>query len=1004
MAWPERPETERLFGDSVPSVPLSTASASHGSLAPLAAAGGGGGFWEENTLDESVWATLKRDVLTIGRNLRSVLIPVNWDFQNHQAALHNWDLWGPLVRRRRAPQVRRPPRAAAVRAAAPRRPPAGAAAARDAAQIFMLGLAITLSVGEQKPSDVFALVFTEVALGACVLTVNVILLGGSIVFFQSLCLIGYCLFPIVIAAIVCVLVKMAWVRTLVLVACLGWASFATVPFIGKTVSSERRALAVYPVLLMYVSIGWLALVSAPDGVKVYTVGSGKTMPAWLSEAKKRALRKDEDYRRRLELLQDLQFPSACQRIKITPDQQYIFATGYHPPMVKLYDLHNLSLKFDRHLDAEVVDMVVLSDDYSKLALLCADRSISFHARFGSYTKTRTPRQGRDLAYAHASAELLVVGSAPEVWRLSLAEGRFMAPLPAKSSGINACGLSPTHGLFAAAGEDGLLECFDLRQRGSVAVLDAAAAAGAPGAQLTALRFDDSGLQLAAGTSSGLVGLWDLRCAAPLLVKDHMYGAAIRDIKFHSGAAGVGGGGSSLDVRRVISADRHIIKVWDASSGAGYTSIEPADGADINDVALWPGSGLLLVGSDAPRIGSYFVPSLGPAPRWCSFLEGLTEELEEAAPAVYDDYRFVTRADLGRLGLEHLLGSPLLRAYMHGFFMDARLYAKAAAAAQPFAYEAYRAARVAAKLEEERQGRISVVRKLPKVNRAVAARLLAQQEAEAGDAAEGGDGAPGAKRRKGEPASNPLADERFAAMFEDEAFTVDPLSDEYRALHPNLPAPGAAGGRRGQDALLAEHFTPLSDEDSDGDGASDGGASGSDGDADDGSDDGSDDGPGEAPQQQRKQGHWQQLKRQQPDSGQQQHAGKAARPRAPSMYAAKDAAAAAAFQRGESMAATLSQPLEARVHGAVGDAGARRQFVGGSRELTFVPGGGGRRGRGRGRGRSADRDGPGGGGGRGSSAVGGGGRGRGGGGGGRGRGGGGRGGSRGGGRGRGGGRR
>lgn len=58
---------------------------------------GGTGFFDENTLDESIWQTLKRDVFTIGRNLRSVLIPVNWDFQNHQAALHNWDLWGPLV-------------------------------------------------------------------------------------------------------------------------------------------------------------------------------------------------------------------------------------------------------------------------------------------------------------------------------------------------------------------------------------------------------------------------------------------------------------------------------------------------------------------------------------------------------------------------------------------------------------------------------------------------------------------------------------------------------------------------------------------------------------------------------------------------------------------------------------------------------------------------------------------------------------------------------------------
>ena len=39
------------------------------------------------------------------------------------------------------------------------------------------------------------------------------------------------------------------------------------------------------------------------------------------------------------------------------------------------------------------------------------------------------------------------------------------------------------------------------------------------------------------------------------------------------------------------------------------------------------------------VQAYFVPSLGPAPRWCSFLEGLTEELEESTtPVLYDDYR------------------------------------------------------------------------------------------------------------------------------------------------------------------------------------------------------------------------------------------------------------------------------------------------------------------------------------------------------------------------------
>ena len=43
---------------------------------------------------------------------------------------------------------------------------------------------------------------------------------------------------------------------------------------------------------------------------------------------------------------------------------------------------------------------------------------------------------------------------------------------------------------------------------------------------------------------------------------------------------------------------------------------------------------------------FYVPSIGPAPRWASFLDSLTEELEESSTAtVYDDYKFVTPDDL-----------------------------------------------------------------------------------------------------------------------------------------------------------------------------------------------------------------------------------------------------------------------------------------------------------------------------------------------------------------------
>ena len=38
--------------------------------------------------------------------------------------------------------------------------------------------------------------------------------------------------------------------------------------------------------------------------------------------------------------------------------------------------------------------------------------------------------------------------------------------------------------------------------------------------------------------------------------------------------------------------------------------------------------------------TYFIPELGHAPKWCAFLENLTEELEESnVTTVYDDLKF-----------------------------------------------------------------------------------------------------------------------------------------------------------------------------------------------------------------------------------------------------------------------------------------------------------------------------------------------------------------------------
>jgi ribosome biogenesis protein ENP2 len=124
---------------------------------------------------------------------------------------------------------------------------------------------------------------------------------------------------------------------------------------------------------------------------VYNVSTGKTLPEWLSEQKKASLRHNEEFRKRIELLQDANFPIAAQKIKMSADGNYIVAAGTYRPQIKVFEVAQLSVKFERHVDAEIVQFQVLSDDYSKLALLESDRTVEFHARFGTYYKTRIPK-------------------------------------------------------------------------------------------------------------------------------------------------------------------------------------------------------------------------------------------------------------------------------------------------------------------------------------------------------------------------------------------------------------------------------------------------------------------------------------------------------------------------------------------------------------------------------------------------------------------------------------
>lgn len=80
------------------------------------------------------------------------------------------------------------------------------------------------------------------------------------------------------------------------------------------------------------------------------------------------MKKDVDIRRRVELIQDFSMPGISSTVKMSRDGQYILATGIYKPRVKCFEVCNLSLKFERCLDSEVVTFEPLSDDYSKVRL------------------------------------------------------------------------------------------------------------------------------------------------------------------------------------------------------------------------------------------------------------------------------------------------------------------------------------------------------------------------------------------------------------------------------------------------------------------------------------------------------------------------------------------------------------------------------------------------------------------------------------------------------------
>jgi protein YIPF6 len=85
--------------------------------------------------------------------------------------LKEWDLWGPLL------------------------------------VCLTLSIMLSSTAPANQGALVFASVFVVVWCGAAMVTLNAQLLGGGISFFQSVCVLGYCVFPLTVASAVCLIVS-----------------------------------------------------------------------------------------------------------------------------------------------------------------------------------------------------------------------------------------------------------------------------------------------------------------------------------------------------------------------------------------------------------------------------------------------------------------------------------------------------------------------------------------------------------------------------------------------------------------------------------------------------------------------------------------------------------------------------------------------------------------------------------------------------------------------------
>ena len=171
-----------------------------------------------STLDESVSITVKRDLDLIYTKLKLVMNPFI-SKEKKYIQIRQWDLWGPLL--------------------------------------LNIILALTLTFNTKEKGQITSLIFIIFWLGGSIIYLNNYFLEVKTSIFQIYCLLGYCLFPLNISAIIVTIINSYDFFRLIVVGISCFLSIkASSDYLKVITNNEQRYLVLYPCILFYIYISW----------------------------------------------------------------------------------------------------------------------------------------------------------------------------------------------------------------------------------------------------------------------------------------------------------------------------------------------------------------------------------------------------------------------------------------------------------------------------------------------------------------------------------------------------------------------------------------------------------------------------------------------------------------------------------------------------------------------------------------------------------------------------